>query len=206
MYTLNGLPASYQGFKTAIRTNLQPLNLDDFYSLLCSEETNLENEAARALQSVQIPDKSVALNATPTRGSARQPYRNARGRGRFSSSRGGRTVSPRIECQICGKLGHSAEKCWHRTNLNYIKSNPSAFVADATDRSNNTTDWILDTGATSHITNDPTQMLTAQPYLGSQQVQVGNGQSLPITHSGHGLLPTPKRSENQSFDSFGSLP
>lgn len=38
-YTLNGLPSSYQDFKTSIRTNLQLLHLDDFYSLLCTEES-----------------------------------------------------------------------------------------------------------------------------------------------------------------------
>lgn len=38
-YMVNNLPPSYQSFKTSIRTNLQPLSLDDFYSLLCSEET-----------------------------------------------------------------------------------------------------------------------------------------------------------------------
>lgn len=35
-YTLNGLPASYNAFKTLIRTNLHPISLDDLYSLLCS--------------------------------------------------------------------------------------------------------------------------------------------------------------------------
>ncbi|PKU82956.1 hypothetical protein MA16_Dca026925 [Dendrobium catenatum] len=52
IYTLNGLPTSYQSFKTTIRTNLPPLSPDDFYPLLCSEETNLENEAARAIHYV----------------------------------------------------------------------------------------------------------------------------------------------------------
>ncbi|KAI0507926.1 hypothetical protein KFK09_014054 [Dendrobium nobile] len=37
LYTLNRLPSSYQSFKMAIRTNLQPLKLDDLYILLCSE-------------------------------------------------------------------------------------------------------------------------------------------------------------------------
>lgn len=41
LYTLNGLSSTYQAFKTTIRTNLQPIDLDDFYALLCSEEINL---------------------------------------------------------------------------------------------------------------------------------------------------------------------
>lgn len=39
IYTLNRLPHLYQSFKIVIRTNLQPLNSDDLYSLLCNEET-----------------------------------------------------------------------------------------------------------------------------------------------------------------------
>lgn len=44
LYTLNGFSQSYQSFKTTIHTNLNPINLDEFYSLLCSEETNLQVE------------------------------------------------------------------------------------------------------------------------------------------------------------------
>lgn len=46
-YTLNGLPASYNDFKTSIRTNLQPISLDDLYSLLCSEEVLLSHENSK---------------------------------------------------------------------------------------------------------------------------------------------------------------
>ncbi|PKU71951.1 Retrovirus-related Pol polyprotein from transposon TNT 1-94 [Dendrobium catenatum] len=44
LYILNGLPAMYNPFKTAIRTSLQPISLDDLYSLLCSEEINLHHQ------------------------------------------------------------------------------------------------------------------------------------------------------------------
>lgn len=53
----------YQAFKTAIRTNLQPLSLDDFYTLLCSEELNLAHEVTRDLQSLQLSGNVVALAA-----------------------------------------------------------------------------------------------------------------------------------------------
>lgn len=40
-YTLNDLSSLYKNFKVAMRTNLQPISLDDLYSLLCNEETLL---------------------------------------------------------------------------------------------------------------------------------------------------------------------
>ncbi|PKU85928.1 Retrovirus-related Pol polyprotein from transposon TNT 1-94 [Dendrobium catenatum] len=68
LHTLNGLPAKYQTFKTAIRTNLQPINLDDLYTLLCSEELNLAHEATQELQSLHLTDNPLALAATRGRG------------------------------------------------------------------------------------------------------------------------------------------
>lgn len=63
-YTLNGYPGDYQAFKTAIRTKLQQINLDDFYSLVCSEETNLATKTVKELQQLQITPTSIALAAT----------------------------------------------------------------------------------------------------------------------------------------------
>lgn len=51
LYTLNGLPSNYHAFQTTIKTNHQPINLNDFYSLLCSEELNI---ATRILKECSI--------------------------------------------------------------------------------------------------------------------------------------------------------
>lgn len=53
-YILNGLPASYQSFKTAICINLKPISIDDLYSLLCSEETLQINKALKQEAAIQI--------------------------------------------------------------------------------------------------------------------------------------------------------
>lgn len=72
-YTLNGLSSSYQNFKVAVRTNLQPISLDDLYSLLCSEETLLQAEAAKEASSIQ----TTALHATPSDTRRTPPYRSS---------------------------------------------------------------------------------------------------------------------------------
>lgn len=64
MYTLNGLPRAYQSFKTYIRANLQPINLDDFYALLYSEELNIVTEIARENQLPPSTDPQLALAAS----------------------------------------------------------------------------------------------------------------------------------------------
>ncbi|KAI0527490.1 hypothetical protein KFK09_003091 [Dendrobium nobile] len=44
LYTLKGLPASFNPFKAAIRISPLPVTLESLYSLLCSEEINLQTE------------------------------------------------------------------------------------------------------------------------------------------------------------------
>lgn len=52
----------------------------------------------------------------------------------------------------------------------------------------------FDNGATSHVTNDLSNLSIQHPYRGGVGVIVGSGNTLPIAHSGKGLLPTPHTS------------
>ncbi|CAL5376411.1 unnamed protein product [Camellia sinensis] len=51
--------------------------------------------------------------------------------------------------------------------------------------------WFLDPGATSHMTNDLSNLSFYQPYQGHDQVAIGDGTTLPIVHTSNVLLPTP---------------
>lgn len=144
LYILNGLPA--------IRTKLIPINLDDLYSLLCSEEVNQVSDAVKELDvadSSQPPDSHFAL--TTSRGHERAHFTYSRGRGRDRQAPKAYPPPPRPprfngDCQICGKQGHSALTCWHQSNLQYNANTPmatAAFLADST-----TAPWYLDSGAT----------------------------------------------------------
>ena len=53
-------------------------------------------------------------------------------------------------------------------------------------------EWYPDSTASAHITNDGSQLQSSAPYLGNDQVIVGNGDYLPITHIGSIPLHTPK--------------
>ncbi|XP_020697569.1 uncharacterized protein LOC110110428 [Dendrobium catenatum] len=106
LYTLNGLPSSYNAFKTSIRTMLHPIDLDNLYSLLISEEINLQ---ANSIQQVTITESSTALYTQHGRG------RRSRGRSYSQNSRTNNASS--IQCQISNKKGHSTNNCWHRSNL-----------------------------------------------------------------------------------------
>ncbi|KAI0497520.1 hypothetical protein KFK09_020751 [Dendrobium nobile] len=100
LYILNGLPMSYQSFKTYIRTMQTPLNLDQLYPLLISEEIHLAADNARA---TPIADSQTALFASRGRGH--------RSRTRFppsgNQSKEQSSKTP-ATCQTCLKRGHNA--------------------------------------------------------------------------------------------------
>ncbi|CAL9240698.1 unnamed protein product [Arabidopsis halleri] len=120
-------------------------------------------------------------------------YYTTKGRGfpqqitQSSSSTGSYNSENKIVCQICGKPGHPALKCWHRFNNSYqYEELPAALAAmritDVTDQNGH--EWIGDSGATAHITNSPHNLQHSQQYGGSDTIMVGNGDFLPITHTG----------------------
>ncbi|PKU73010.1 Retrovirus-related Pol polyprotein from transposon TNT 1-94 [Dendrobium catenatum] len=196
LYTLNGLPATYQAFKTSIRTNLQPINLDDLYTLLCSEEIIIAQEATKELQALNLSENPTALAAT--RGKDRgRPTSN---KGRFSisnrSNRSNNNTKPdrssyrNTICQICSKQGHSAARCWYRLDPNYQPSSQQTALFTSSDNSN-PSNWFLDSGASTHLTADPSQFQSQESYNGNSQITIGNGQQLPIQYTGRGILPTP---------------
>ncbi|KAI0527464.1 hypothetical protein KFK09_003065 [Dendrobium nobile] len=93
-YILNGLPPSYQSFKTTTRSSLHPISLDDLYSLLRCEEVHQTTDALRELSFSNIAHPEGHLALFSTRGRSRRRSSSNRGRGRFSPSNVNR-ASPR---------------------------------------------------------------------------------------------------------------
>ena len=58
----------------------------------------------------------------------------------------------------------------------------------AASTSNPSPTWIVDSGATSHMTNTYATLQNPETYTGPEQVYIGDGKGLPITHSGSSIL------------------
>ncbi|KAM1807476.1 hypothetical protein ACFX11_030477 [Malus domestica] len=98
----------------------------------------------------------------------------------------------KILCQICCQFNHEAYDCPHRMDQNYGgKSSHSAMVANT---SHSTPTWIIDSGASSHMTNSYANLQNPEPYHGPEQVYIGDGKGLPILHSSSSCLHTPHNS------------
>ncbi|KAL0920813.1 hypothetical protein M5K25_009983 [Dendrobium thyrsiflorum] len=154
IYTINGFPNSYQAFKTSIQTKLTPISLEDLYSLLISEEINISSEQAKEIPTTDLHHALLSYCG-----------RAYMGRGRLSrNSVPNRPTNPTstVNCQICGKLSHSAQHCWHRLNMNY--SPQQKFKALATNSHPASSEWFLDSGASSHLINNIDNVIQPNVY------------------------------------------
>ena len=87
----------------------------------------------------------------------------ASSRGSFSGSR--------APCQICGNTSHEAIDCFDRMNPEISGRIPPAKLQAMCARHNakSSPTWLIDSGATSHITNDISNITSPTPYTGGRQ-------------------------------------
>ncbi|KAJ0010905.1 hypothetical protein Pint_34694 [Pistacia integerrima] len=91
--------------------------------------------------------------------------------------RGNSNNQPKTVCQLCYKLGHTARCCRTSPQTNYTAS-----------ETNNNTNWIMDSGASHHITSDLQNMAIHSDYVGNDGIIIGDGSGIPITHTGSTTL------------------
>lgn len=45
--------------------------------------------------------------------------------------------------------------------------------------------WVIDSGASHHVTADSQNLQRPDDYTGTEDITMGNGNKIPITHTGH---------------------
>jgi hypothetical protein len=200
-YILAGLGEDYNSVFTVVVAKTDPVTPSDLYSQLMSFK---QHTSLQAYQS--SGGSSSAMAATRGRGSSggrgySDPDRGrGRGRGRGQSNRdsfsnndsrtsrssGGNTSQP--QCQVCLKFGHTANKCWHRFEEDYIPEQRAAAAASSLDADHY---WYTNSGATDHITGDLNRLTMHDPYTGHDQVHAANGSCMDITRIGTSIIPAP---------------
>ena len=105
------------------------------------------------------------------------------------SSLSGRSV----QCQLCHQYGHWAPTCNRLSQ--FASATPSNFSQAPTAMSAMTSStppsyWLTDSGASHHVTSDPSTLNSAIPYSGSDQLFVGDGKGLCISHTGSAIIRT----------------
>jgi hypothetical protein len=93
---------------------------------------------------------------------------------------------------VCYKVGHTAERCWHRFEEEYLPE--EKHVAAAIGGSYHVdTNWYTDTGATDHITGELEKLAVREKYHGSDQIHTTSGAGMSIKHIGQTTIRTPDR-------------
>ncbi|KAJ3699566.1 hypothetical protein LUZ61_003271 [Rhynchospora tenuis] len=150
----------------------------------------------------------IQHNVTNNQGRGSNSNRRGSYRGR---GRGRQSTTPKedVYCQICTKWGHPAYKCHHRFDLAFNGPTPlpnsssssqsqqpqqttqphQALVAEPS-MTSPTASWFMDSGATTHVTPDLNNLSSSQVYTGTDQVHMGNGKGLTISHTGVAYITT----------------
>ncbi|XP_021818425.1 uncharacterized protein LOC110760469 [Prunus avium] len=103
-------------------------------------------------------------------------------------------------CQLCHTEGHAADTCssysrrenqnnyGHQASLssNFAGMHLGPYTSNDSFTENVSPHWLADSGATSHMTHIPGVIQNPMAHAGNNQVYVGNGNSLPIKHTGDG--------------------
>jgi hypothetical protein len=85
-----------------------------------------------------------------------------------------------------GLVGSSSSSIWDQTTL--LSALSSAGIS--TQPPPSASDWYMDTGTSSHMSNTPGNFPNSSPIPFQTSITVGNGAQLPITHSAATAIPT----------------
>ncbi|CAH9079802.1 unnamed protein product [Cuscuta epithymum] len=178
-YVLNGLGGEYKDLVGALRVQSSPPTFEQLRDFLIDAEI-LAGDQNLSLD-IPISAQYTQCRGRPSnpRGRGRSqgslPSRHHHGFGSASASTGdfNNRSSSSVICQLCDKSGHSAKNCYSHF--------PPAANATSTSVANPTTpNWLLDTGATHHITSDLNNLQIHSDYNGPDSVMLGDGS----THGG----------------------
>ena len=95
-------------------------------------------------------------------------------------------------CQLCRKEGHYTSSC---PNLSTFAQHGPVLDANLAQAfysqchvSENSLDWYVDSGATTHMTSTLNGLSFSTPYLGPDRVTFRNGNSLPVLYTGKSCI------------------
>ena len=195
---LAGLPASYNTISTVLTNSDRELKIDEILPKLQQQEQMMQPES----------DAEAALIAK-RRGSF-----GKKAASQFDNGKPMKRQKETRKCNYCKKVGHLYANCWQRKRdeeaqhssgahskmngqlgaiaLSAYGGMNSIAETSALTATDNTYRWVLDSGASRHITADQSILLNARRITEPVTITFGNGEASTATHVGDVLLRTPE--------------
>ena len=211
---LDGLGDEYKELTRAVQARDMPITFEELHEKLLNFEATVLPSKPDFLQFPATANPTNRNSApwrfpAPSRTPAWRPNNNNNNRyppmpssGSFTPQ-GTRPSRPYLGfCQICRIQGHTAQRCpsFRLVPVNSPRnSSPASHTPSATPwqpRANyasnapRPTSWLLDSGASHHVTADLDNLSMHTPYTGSDDIMIGDGSGLSITHTGSSSLHT----------------
>ncbi|CAL8165948.1 unnamed protein product [Prunus armeniaca] len=208
IHILNGLGSDFKEIVVAIRARETPITFEELHDKLVDFESAIKRHDTPPEPLVVTANNTqrTTSNCSFNKGSStshgyKPPFqqrgilgpdnsflhtsRPFSGQRRFFYQQG---HSYKGFCQLCDQQGHSAKRCPHAQVL--PSSDPTMNVATAL---HTATNWLIDSGASHHVTPNFANLSLHTNYEGLDSVVIGNGSSMGITHVGSTSLPTSSR-------------
>jgi hypothetical protein len=191
LYILNGLGSEFREIAAPIRARETSLTFEELHDLLVGHEgylRRLEQQSATAfVPTANFSHRrggSSGSHLPNPKGSTDRLRSNGRSYQRGPIPSAQKKYQPR--CQWCERLGHTARQCSKLPSPDF-----SANCAASSHGKNNR--WLVDSAASHNMTTDLSSLSIHSEYDGTDEVVIGDGSGLPVSHVGSLSLPSPSR-------------
>lgn len=195
VYILSQLGDDYNTIATAIKVRDNPLSYSELFDKLIDYE--------RALKDTSSMVESTPLIVNYTSRQQGSNYRNSAPRNNRSYHSGGqrgghhRTSRTNDFCQYCNIPSHLTRYC--RKLARFLRENnvttdkTTTPVANVTTSAPASPSWLVDTGASNHITSDKHTLHQISEYGGPDEIVLADGTGLSISNIGNTYINTPHK-------------
>ena len=203
IFALNGLGSGFKEISAAIRARETPISFEELHDKLVEHETFLKREESRGGSNVTVNSTRTSFgnfqsrygngqNGNGQSNNGKRVFNNRHSQGRKFNNNGNHNnhFQSNVVCQFCQKKGHTARQCHSARRL--LQQQPE--VHHTSFGNSSSSNWILDSGASHHVTGDLTNLSHQQPYEGPDDILLGDGSGLEITHTGSSKLPATSKS------------